>query len=331
MTSSVQPSPVLSSRFLPPGAAGPRLGALTYLAGAAGVRTPAGTELTVRMGAAGDAFTESWAAGEPVCGGEYAGLRYTGCRDFLFCVGRIPLSAEYSAATRGLYEDLFSLLARLGYKRLLRVWNYIGDINGLNVNGQEVYRDFCMGRSHALEQLGMLYGMPATTVIGADGDGIGVALLAAREAEPVNVENPRQTPAYHYPARYGPRSPNFARATYVPPGDDPSARGTVFVSGTASIIGHETVHAGDVRAQTYTALENVALLIGPENLASYDVPHTYGLSDLRRAKVYVRHAEDVPVVREICEQLLPADGTAVYLNADVCRGDLLMEIEGVAD
>jgi len=330
MTSSVQPSPTLISRFLAPGAGGPRLGALTYLNGPRS-EAPEGTELTVRMGVAGEALTETWVAGEPVCGGAYAGLTYTGCRDFVFCVGRIEEAGEYADATRRMYEDLFTLLARLGYKRLVRVWNYIGDINGRNARGQEVYRDFCVGRSHALEQLGMLYGMPATTVIGAEGDGIGIALLAAREAEPVNVENPRQTPAYHYPPRYGPRSPNFARATYVPPADDPLGRGTVFVSGTASIIGHETVHVGDVRAQTHTALENVSLLIGPANLSDYGVSHVYGLSDLRSAKVYVRHADDIPAVREICSKLLPEDGRVVYLHADVCRDDLLMEIEGVAD
>ncbi|MEW2119040.1 FkbO/Hyg5 family chorismatase [Streptomyces sp. NPDC005474] len=330
MTSSVQPSPSLTSRFLTPGVGGPRLGALTYLNGPV-PEGPAGTELTVRMGVAGEAVTETWVAGEPVCAGDYAGLRYTGCRDFVFCVGRIEEAGEYAAATHRTYEDLFTLLARLGYKRLVRVWNYIGDINGGNARGQEVYRDFCVGRSHALEQLGMLYGMPATTVIGAEGDGIGIAVLAAREAEPVNIENPRQTPAYHYPPRYGPRSPNFARATYVPPADDPAGRGKVFVSGTASIVGHETVHVGDVRAQTHTALENIGLLIGPDNLSDYGIPHTYGLSDLRRAKVYVRHAEDVPAVREICSKLLPDDGDVVYLHADVCRGDLLMELEGVAD
>lgn len=331
MTSSVQPIPVLSSRILPSSAAGdaPRLGSLTYLTAPGPRSGGAPTELTVEVGPHGESATETWTAGEPVLRGEYAGIRYAACREFVFCTGRIEEGGAYADATHRFYEDVFTLLARLGYPRLVRVWNYIGDINGATSQGQEIYRDFCVGRSHALEQLGMLHGMPATTVIGVRGGGIGFAMIAARTVEPVNVENPRQIPAYRYPPRYGPRSPNFSRATYVPP-PGAGGRGTAYVSGTASIIGHETVHVGDVRAQARTTLENIELLIGAPNLARYGIGDGFGLEDLRRVKVYVRHAEDIPAVQAVCSRLLPPSCAAVYLQADVCRRDLLVEIEGLA-
>jgi len=44
-------------------------------------------------------------------------------------------------------------------------------------------------------------------------------VLAASRAEPTALENPRQTSAYRYPRRYGPRSPAFARATLLPDRD----------------------------------------------------------------------------------------------------------------
>ena len=69
---------------------------------------------------------------------------------------------------------------------------------------------------------------------------------AARRRVP--VENPRQVSAYRYPPTYGPRVADLlARGA-----GRTSAAATIalFISGTASIVGHETVHQGDVRAQT---------------------------------------------------------------------------------
>ena len=95
-------------------------------------------------------------------------------------------------------------------------------------------------------------------MIGAHGGGIFLYLLACRGGTQVNIENPRQVPAYHYPSKYGPKSPNFARATYFAP-DGP---GRIFVSGTAAILGHQTMHHGDVEQQCRLALGNIAQVIG---------------------------------------------------------------------
>ena len=50
--------------------------------------------------------------------------------------------------------------------------------------------------------------------------------------------------------------------------------------------------------------------------------------------VYVRHVDDAPLVRRVLEAALgPAAHTvrhAVYLEADICRQDLLVEIEAHA-
>ena len=110
-----------------------------------------------------------------------------------------------------------------------------------------------------------------------------------------------------------------------------AADGTPFVallvSGTASIVGHETVHAGDVRAQTLETLLNLRTVIQAANARGSAV------FDLRELDcvVYVRHARDLPVVRAVFEDAVgagsPAARGAVYLRADICRSDLLVEIE----
>jgi chorismate lyase/3-hydroxybenzoate synthase len=47
-------------------------------------------------------------------------------------------------------------------------------------------------------------------------------------------------------------------------------------------------------------------------------------------KVYVRHAADLPQIRAELAHCVGGALKAVYLQADVCRQDLLLEIEATA-
>jgi enamine deaminase RidA (YjgF/YER057c/UK114 family) len=142
----------------------------------------------------------------------------------------------------------------------------------------------------------------------------------------VPIENPRQTAAYRYGARYSPRSPKFSRAVAVTCG--PYAM--IFISGTASITNSETRHAGDAAAQTRETLDNIAALIAEENLARHGLPGLgTTLGGIGLARVYVKRKDDYERVRAVCEERL-GELPTVYAAADVCRPDLLVEIEGVA-
>ena len=73
----------------------------------------------------------------------------------------------------------------------------------------------------------------------------------------MQIENPRQLSASLYPPRYGLRSPMFARAALVPNG-----RGAqLLVSGTASIVGHESLHIGDPERQLEETARNFEALV----------------------------------------------------------------------
>jgi enamine deaminase RidA (YjgF/YER057c/UK114 family) len=102
------------------------------------------------------------------------------------------------------------------------------------------------------------------------------------------------------------------------------------VSGTASIVNSETVHIGDIAGQTEQTLDNIERLISQENFARQGWPDAGAtLADLAKARVYVKRQEDYEKCREVCERRrggIPA----VYARAQVCRPDLLVEIEGVA-
>ena len=236
----------------------------------------------------------------------------------------MPEQGACAPAVAAAYMELFRLLQDSGFPHLWRIWNYIPRINQPNSEGLEVYRDFNSGRAQAFaaaydqDLVQMPWAtrhMPAATGIGCDGDSIRMYFLAGRNPG-THVENPRQVAAYRYPSDHGPRPPCFARASTARlPGGRP-----FFVSGTASIIGHQTVHIGDIAAQTRTAIDNIALVA--RNAGS-------SLEQLTLYKVYIRHACDLEQVRRICIERLPPQAQVAYFVADICRSNLLMEIEAM--
>jgi chorismate lyase/3-hydroxybenzoate synthase len=98
------------------------------------------------------------------------------------------------------------------------------------------------------------------------------------------------------------------------------------VSGTASIVGHETIHLGDVAAQTRETMVNIGALLDEANRIAGSA--RYSAADLK-LKVYVRRPEDLPAIKAALSLTLSAATHILYLQADVCRGDLLVEIEAV--
>jgi enamine deaminase RidA (YjgF/YER057c/UK114 family) len=98
----------------------------------------------------------------------------------------------------------------------------------------------------------------------------------------------------------------------------------LFISGTASIVGHQTLHSGDVVAQTRECLHNIAAVVAEANRQAPDADFRL---DRLAYKVYVRHPDNLDAVRREIRQFIGGPVTAIYLQADVCRADLLVEIE----
>jgi chorismatase len=279
--------------------------------------------MTVPMARPGESgHRETWWCEEPPETGSAGEILFACGDEVAFCAATIEHRSVYAPVVERRYREVFDFLESHGYRRLLRVWNFIETINAANADGLEVYRDFCKGRSDAFSAHPDFYrSMPAATGIGTTGSGISFFLLAVKDTEVRHIENRRQTPAYQYPERYGPRSPSFARATAMTPrgGEAP----TLFVSGTASILGHETVFEGDIEKQCATTADNIAELIANCYGGSK------GLTDASTVKAYVRHAHHVPYVQSFCEEVFGPKASLAVFNVDICRGDLLVEIEAV--
>jgi enamine deaminase RidA (YjgF/YER057c/UK114 family) len=240
--------------------------------------------------------------------------------DWLLGAATVPLTAGLEEAASRLYGDIFQATAG---RHLARFWNYVPAINESGPAGLENYRIFCRGRSLAFERhygSGFKARLPSASAVGSKSAALTVA-FAASMRPPRHVENPLQVPAYDYPGEYGPRAPSFARATLVPGAKDT----TVFISGTAAIRGHATVAPHDSRAQLDCALENLRKISDACGLAP-DLDR--GGGSARHFKIYVRHAADQPMIAAVLEKTFLASGDRVsYLQADICRAPLLVEIE----
>lgn len=310
-----------------PGVLGARV--VGEVAGAAGAETgeAVGARLLAPAGAWADAWLVDATADAKVETRTHGCVRYASNGDWLHGVAVVDdarTEGGLRAATHRAYADLFDVLGRSSTPHLLRLWNYITDIN-VESDGVERYRQFNIGRQQAFleAQRSAFEGSPAACALGAQRGPLRVSFLAGRHA-PEAIENPRQVSAYRYPSAYGPRAPTFSRAALAAVGND---RQALFISGTASIVGHETLHLGDVARQTQESMTNIGVL---REIASQRAGRDFAIDELVYT-VYVRRADDLPAVRAEFERVVGAASRAareaLYLQADICRSTLLVEIE----
>jgi enamine deaminase RidA (YjgF/YER057c/UK114 family) len=290
---------------------------------------------------------ELWALGGPgvtvqrfgpeVLAVESDGIRWIYCGGIRGDAGSVGPYAEAACGFEHMQRELAA--AGAGFDQVVRTWLYVNQIaegadgrqryQELNRARTDFYRDIRFGgKSRAAWAPQAIY--PASTGIGTSGANMTMACLALDSRRPdvflLPLENPQQTPAYDYQSNYSPHSPKFSRAMAVVQGHFV----TTLVSGTASIVNAKTCHPGDIVRQTEQTIENIERLIAPENFARHGMPGSGAtLRDIAKLRVYVKRTEDDEVCREVCERRVPRV-PAIYLQADICRPDLLVEIEAVA-
>lgn len=126
--------------------------------------------------------------------------------------------------------------------------------------------------------------------------------------------------------------------------------GEVYFSGTASIRNEDSLTAGGILGQLAITVENLNRIAAECGLEHFlvsanaaaegsagnaapkpvtGVPSQRGgpVRSSRRFKVYLRRAEDYPLVSEALNALLQPDDAVIYLRSDICRAELDLEIE----
>ena len=291
------------------------------------------TEVKVPVLAAAGGTVEIWRLAGPMHSGERGRVRYRHNGSLLFASLTIAetefahgaaagAASALRRATEAGYREIFGALETLSFPYPLRIWNFLSDINAISGDGER-YWHFNGARQDALIGLNrsIAGNVPAASAVGvAPTNPLTIYCIASARA-PIALENPRQCSAWDYPAQYGPRSPTFARACI-----ENHTAATLFISGTASIVGHESAHAGDEREQTRETVRNIRALIASANDR---VGGERYLLERLRYKVYVRRAEHQPSIDRELRREVGSAARVLYLQADICRHDLLLEIEAV--
>jgi enamine deaminase RidA (YjgF/YER057c/UK114 family) len=263
----------------------------------------------------GDACFEVWTCEAPVRWRLWDGFRVGDGSGIVFGVSELAFGATEAVAF-DVYSRLVSVARAAGAPHVHRVFNYLPSITA-DENGTERYRRFNVGRHDAFDLVAKTWAAyPAACALGV-ARGPGAIAFVASDRPGKAVENPRQISAFQYPAIYGKRSPSFSRAMLTAPGADRM----LYISGTASIVGHESLHPGDAGAQTEEILRNLEAL-----LASCGAPRLAALPAGLTMKVYIRHQADLPAVSARLA-VLPNTAQLMVLQAEICRKELLVEIE----
>jgi chorismate lyase/3-hydroxybenzoate synthase len=270
-----------------------------------------------------DSYSEFWQMPGNVDCGRDGDIKYVASDNYLLANLNVALP-DYDQI-ENIVESAYMLLLDFGQTRgfahLARIWNYMPDINKGD-GDDEFYRRFIVGRAHAFDIVGYSDSqLPAATAIGsAVGTPLSITILSASTAVPM-IGNSRQVDPFLYPSEHGSRSPSFSRAAIVT-GKDANC---LLVSGTASVVGHESRHQDDAAEQAQETCENILQIVRDAKKNSCRIGDGQLSANFR---VYLRRAEDLATVQEIHRRYFGASPT-VFLLGNICRRELLLESEAV--
>jgi len=247
---------------------------------------------------------------------------------------------QYMGDTRKAAVAAFDIVAgilhreNLSFNNLVRQWNFIGDILGMK-EGFQNYQVFNEVRSEYYKKYRSVAGFPAATGVGMKFGGVFLDFCALKSDDTVKlraINNPNQVNAYDYGQQVLKGVATGSSSVKHPPQFE---RGllminktcnTLFVSGTASIIGQETIGIGDINEQAIVTIENIRKVADNERIKQLTGSQDLSPGKFSLLRVYIKKQEDFNPVKKICYEYFP-DSPVIFIEADICRDDLLTEIE----
>ncbi len=268
------------------------------------------------------------------CGENYMVLDDGICHE-LITGGILPpdLSAPHLVQANAVFARIEEIMRCENFpiNSIVRQWNYIQNIS-MFVGEHQNYQDFNDSRSHFYAKSDWSSGYPAATGIGTQYGGVMVEIVALKGVGLINLalDNPLQIAAHKYsqcvllgatdPDFKNRTTPKFERARVV--GITKSQ--TIYISGTAAIRGEKSLVADDITEQARMTMQNIDYLISNENYPVDSVPRAYEI-----LRIYVKNPCQMEQARQYMKAHYP-DITKIYVCADICREELLVEIEGIA-
>lgn len=245
---------------------------------------------------------------------------------------------DFQRATVEAYGAIAGFLAKGAMCHPIRFWNFIPGIHRAASDAMDRYMIFNAGRFAVFSDW---FGdgdtldrrVATATGIGHAGTDLVIHVLAS-DRPSTNVDNPRQTRPRCYSCRYGPLPPCFARASVIQTVD--ASQPLILLGGTSSVRGEQSVHPHNLARQVDETLRNLCNLLQTADRfggrrVGMESETSIRLDRFREMRVYYARSDDETEVRRLIKQRLPHLDDIDYLRADICRRDLLVEIEGLAD
>ena len=274
-----------------------------------------------------DMLFENWWVTDDVEFTTRDGMRVAECGDYAVVIFESDESDtdNHEQLTHDAYRRLLDVVNATQHPQLVKIWNYIGNINE-GEGDDERYRQFSVGRALAFSESDVEdQAAPTGTGVGMMRQrGLSITALCSR-CDFALAENPRQVSAFNYPRQYGPKSPKFGRGGSVVT----RSQRLHLISGTAAIVGHESMHPGDTQAQLDETLRNLDTLCHAVSEIDQAGPKLV-LDEQSVLRVYLRDPDDYPAIaKSIRERLGLGPDQVVFLRGDICRQELMLEIDGV--
>jgi chorismate lyase/3-hydroxybenzoate synthase len=232
---------------------------------------------------------------------------------------------EIELRTYESYMAIAEALAKSHARHAVRFWNHVPFITDPADAGRDNYMVFNAGRFRALSEwcggtARFDREVATASATGHWGQDLVIHCLGSRTGGDA-VNNPRQVAPYHYSQRFGPLPPCFARATAMrsPPG-------------MLLVGGEDSVHADDLPGQLRETFLNLAALVAAARGEKFTQAHvSRALATFRELRVYFPDAESRAEIESAVMDEFRALRRLELLHADLCRAELLVEIEGLAD
>lgn len=222
------------------------------------------------------------------------------------------------------------------FNHIVRQWNYVGNILAVN-KGIQNYQSFNEVRSEYYDLFRTVSGYPAATGIGMKYGGMILDFYAIKSDGKIKIKtlnNPDQISpcSYNQQVLVGSGSnesgkkhpPLFERAILL----INEKNYTLIISGTAAILGQESVGKNDVAKQTLVTIENISKVTDKkriDQMIGRSDPYPIEYSSIR---VYIKDKDDFETIKSICLIHFPLT-PIIFIEADLCRDDLLVEMEAV--
>lgn len=239
-------------------------------------------------------------------------------------------------SAEGAFEQMKAILDAEGmsFNNLIRQWNYIGNILDIK-DGFQKYQIFNEVRNEFYQKYRSVTGYPAATGIGMKLGGVLIDFCAVQlnntaSIKPIN--NPNQVNAYEYGQQVLKGATNAGSSVKHPPQFERAllftekVTSTLFISGTASIKGQDTIGIGNVGEQTLVTIENISKLTDQKRIDQKIINNDIDWGKFILLRVYVKNQEDFGKVEEICGERFPGV-PQIFIESDICRDNLLVEIE----